>query len=376
MKKSRFTESQIVAILKEADAGMKVAEVCRKHGISQPTYYNWKSKYGGLGVAELKRIKELEGEHAKLKRMYADLAMENDALRNLIGKKALRPAQRRDCAAWLVHEKDLPVKRACRAVSLSRASWYRPPSNRLQADKEVVEALNQLVCRHGRWGFWKCFHWLRQQGHPWNHKRVWRVYKSMGLNLPRRTKRRLPARVKQPLEAPAVAGRQWSMDFMHDTLYHGKRFRTLNIIDEGVREALAIEVDTSLPAARVIRVLEQLKESRPLPKQIRVDNGPELVSARLLAWCERHQVTLHHIQPGKPTQNAYIERFNRSYRREVLDAHLFESLSQVRELTHQWMISYNEERPHQSLGNLPPTVFRQQLNKQSKRQTSPFQLST
>lgn len=113
------------------------------------------------------------------------------------------------------------------------------------------------------------------------------------------------------------------MDFMHDTLYCGKRFRTLNIIDEGVREALAIEVDTSLPALRVIRVLEQLKESYPLPEQIRVDNGPELISSKLVAWCEMNRIRLHHIQPGKPTQNAYIERFNRTMRREVLDAHLF-----------------------------------------------------
>lgn len=148
----------------------------------------------------------------------------------------------------------------------------------------------------------------------------------MGLNLPRRAKKRLPARVKEPLDAPPHPNAYWSMDFMHDTLYHGKRFRTLNILDEGVREALAIEVDTSLPAERVIRVLEQLKDSRPLPRQIRVDNGPELISSKLVAWCERHQINLHHIQPGKPTQNAYIERFNRTYLREVLDAYLFGSL--------------------------------------------------
>jgi putative transposase len=151
------------------------------------------------------------------------------------------------------------------------------------------------------------------------------------------------------------------MDFMHDTLYCGKRFRTLNIIDEGVREALAIEVDTSLPAERVIRVLEQLKDSHPLPEQIRVDNGPELISSKLVAWCERHNIRLHHIQPGKPTQNAYIERFNRSLRREVLNAHLFSSLSEVREIIHHWLISYNEERPHSSLGNLPPNAYKQQL---------------
>ena len=216
---------------------------------------------------------------------------------------------------------------------------------------------------------------MRLKGETWNHKRVWRVYRTMKLNLPRRAKRRLPARVREPLNAPPHADLQWSMDFMHDTLYHGKRFRTLNVIDEGVREALAIEVDTSLPAERVIRVLEQLKESRPLPRQIRVDNGPELISAKLIAWCDNHQIRLHHIQPGKPMQNGYIERFNKSFRNEVLAANLFGSLSEVREAVHLWMTEYNEERPHKSLGNLPPSLYRQQLKQTKSTPNSNFQMS-
>lgn len=248
-------------------------------------------------------------------------------------------------------------------MGLSRSGWYRGPASRAERDEPVISRLNEVIGKHGRWGFRKCYHWLRQHGETWNHKRVLRVYRAMNLNLPRRAKRRLPARLRQPLIVPSASGRMWSMDFMHDTLYCGKRFRTLNIIDEGVREALAIEVDTSLPAERVIRVLEQLKDSHPLPEQIRVDNGPELISSNLEAWCERHGIRLHHIQPGKPTQNAYIERFNRSLRREVLNAHLFANLSEVREIIHDWMISYNEERPHASLGNLPPKIYKQQLTK-------------
>lgn len=199
----------------------------------------------------------------------------------------------------------------------------------------------------------------------------------MKLNLPRRAKRRLPARIKQPLEVPPLPDQVWSIDFMHDTLWCGKRFRTLNVFDEGVREVLAIEVDSSLPADRVIRVLDQLRESRPLPVQIRVDNGPELVSSKLVAWCEINHVKLHHIQPGKPTQNAYIERFNRTFRTEVLNAHVFNSLSQVRELVHQWMTAYNEERPHSALGNLPPRLFSQQITptKPSPAKNSSFEMS-
>ena len=232
----------------------------------------------------------------------------------------------------------------------------------MERDQEVIAPLQEVVTKHNRWGFWKCYHWMRFRGYEHNHKKVWRVYKSLGLNLPRRKKKRIPQRVKQPLAVLQVPDKLWSMDFMSDSLYHGKRFRTLNIIDEGVREALAIEVDTSLPTDRVIRVLDQLKESRPLPEQIRVDNGPEFISSKLVAWCEKHQIKLHYIQPGKPTQNAYIERFNRSMRREVLDAHLFGSLTDVRSIVHDWMTSYNEERPHEALGNIPPSVYRRSLN--------------
>lgn len=239
----------------------------------------------------------------------------------------------------------------------------------------MIDRLNEIIGKRSRWGFWKCYDWMRFKGDKWNHKRVYRVYRAMGLNLPRRTKKRLPARVKEPLDAPPEADRMWSMDFMHDTLFHGKRFRTLNILDEGVRELLAIEVDTSLPAERVVRVLEQLKDSRKLPDQIRVDNGPELISVKLIDWCDRNQVRLHHIQPGKPTQNAYIERFNRTFRNEVLDAYLFNSLSEVRDYVHHWMIDYNEERPHDSLGKVPPTIYRQNLTKPNPARNSRLEMS-
>ena len=150
----------------------------------------------------------------------------------------------------------------------------------------MVDVLNQIVAKHGRWGFGLCFSWMRNNGYLWNHKRVWRVYKDMRLNLPRRTKRRLPKLPRQPLIAPTQKNITWALDFMHDTLYYGKPFRTLNIIDESNREILAIEIDTSLPAGRVIRTLEQLGEIYGLPQAIRLDNGPELRSAVMTEWCE------------------------------------------------------------------------------------------
>ena len=173
---------------------------------------------------------------------------------------------------YLVGEEKLPITRACGCVGLSRAAYYRKPMDRLLKDAPVVDVLNQIVAKHGRWGFGLCFSWMRNNGYLWNHKRVWRVYKDMRLNLPRRTKRRLPKLPKQPLIAPTEKNITWALDFMHDTLYYSKPFRTLNIIDESNREILAIEIDTSLPSGRVIRTLEQLGEIYGLPQAIRLDN--------------------------------------------------------------------------------------------------------
>ena len=145
---------------------------------------------------------------------------------------------------------------------------------------------------------------------------------------------------------------------MSDALMCGRRFRTFNVMDDFNREALAIEIDLNLPAPRVVRVLDRIAEQRGYPEKIRLDNGPELTSVALADWAEQHDVTLDFIQPGKPTQNSFVERFNRTYRTEVLDLYLFSSLSDVRDITESWIRKYNEERPHQSLGKLTPAEYR------------------
>jgi putative transposase len=269
------------------------------------------------------------------------------------------PAEKRAAAVVLVKEWHLPVLRACSCAGLSRSAYYRRPTDKLTKDAPVIDALNGIVARHGRWGFGLCFDWLRNHDYPWNHKRVWRVYQEMGLNMPRRGKQRLPRRIKQPLIAPLAPNLIWSLDFMHDTLYGGRPFRTLNVMDESNREALTIEIDFSLPAGRVIRVLEQLGEIHGLPQAIRLDNGPEFRAAVFTEWCKQQRIELKYIQPGKPQQNAFIERFNRTYRHEVLNAYLFDDLDMAREITEGWIKSYNEERPHRALGKLPPHSYRQ-----------------
>ena len=259
----------------------------------------------------------------------------------------------------------LPVQRACQAVGLSRATYYRPVVDWAQRDAAVMEALTMLGATKPRWGFWKYVDRLRNTGHRWNHKRLWRVYCQLQLNLPRRTKKRLLTRPAQPLVVLPHPNAVWALDFMSDTLYGGRRFRTLNILDEGVREVLAIEVDTSLPAARVLRVLDQVTAWRGQPQAIGLDNGPEFLADRFASWCADRGVALRYIQPGQPNQNAFIERFNRTYRHEVLDAYVFESLDQVREISAQWMQEYNEERPHDALARVPPATYRAQITASS-----------
>src|SRR5690348_13157812 len=245
------------------------------------------------------------------------------------------------------------------------------PSTR--RDAMVIAALTDVVARYPRWGFWKCFDRMRQEGQRWNHKHVHRVYCALRLNLPRRTTRRVPRRMRQPLAAPAQLNLTWAIDFMTDTLYDRRRVRLLTMIDEGNREGLEIAMGLSLPSRRVTRELDELVAVHGCPSAIRVDNGPEFLSQVFVDWCAAHGVAIHYIQPGKPDQNAYIERFNRSYRTEVLNAHLFESIAELRAATDAWLRVYNGERPHDSLGRVPPLTF---LPRPSSAGQSPHQLST
>lgn len=180
------------------------------------------------------------------------------------------------------------------------------------------------------------------------------MYTALKLNIRRRAKKRLPARVKQELFQPSQANQVWSIDFMHDSLWDGRSYRLLNIIDDYNRQVLAIEADTSLPVLRLLGVLQRLKEVHGLPQMIRVDNGPEFISHKLDHWCKENKVQLTFIQPGKPTQNAYIERMNGSLRRELLNAYIFKTIDEVREKTEEWMLDYNTNRPHKSLNYKTP----------------------
>lgn len=254
----------------------------------------------------------------------------------------------------LVQEK-LSVRQACKIVHISRSLILY--QKKQKDDSSLIDALHELVTKHPSIGFWKCYYRLRRRGFACNHKRLYRVYTMLHLNVRRRAKRRLPQRIKDPLCLPEGLNQSWSMDFVCDSLADGRRFRILNIIDDYNRESLAVEIDTSLPSQRVIRVLEKLVGTREKPKQIRVDNGPEFISDRLQSWCAERSIELKFIHPGKPVQNAFVERNNGSLRKELLDAYLFFTLAEVRAMAEEWRMDYNGSRPHQALGFVPPLEY-------------------
>ena len=253
-----------------------------------------------------------------------------------------------------VNRFEVSIRFACLCLGVSE-TCYRYEARLSSENQQIADWLLRLTATHKRWGFGLCFLYLRNvKGFRWNHKRVYRIYRELELNLRIKPKRRLKRDYPGELDVPKAVNQVWSMDFMCDQLSNGKTFRTFNVMDDYNREGLGIEVDVSLPSARVTRALDQIIEWRGKPASLRCDNGPEYLSQTLVEWANRHRITLLYIQPGKPTQNAYIERFNRTARHEWLDMHQFESIAHAQDLATKWLWQYNNERPNMAIGGIPP----------------------
>lgn len=266
----------------------------------------------------------------------------------------VKPSQRREMAKHTVQEKNVSIRLACIAFVISE-TCYRYQAKLSSENAEIADWLIRLTHNQRNWGFGLCFLYLRNvKGFGWNHKRVYRIYCELELNLRIKPKKRLIRSKPVPLAQPLSINQSWSMDFMHDQLSDGRSFRTFNVIDDFNREGLCIEVDFSLPSERVIRALDQVIEWRGKPLSIRCDNGPEYISTTIIAWAEKRQISLEHIQPGKPQQNAYVERYNRTVRYEWLAQYLFDSIEDVQEYATHWLWSYNNERPNMGIGGITP----------------------
>jgi putative transposase len=253
-----------------------------------------------------------------------------------------------------IEEKGLSIRAACGLFKISE-TCFRYVSKLQSENTQIAHWLIALCNSHRKWGFGLCFLYLRNvKGFTWNHKRVYRIYRDLELNFRIQPKRRLIREKPKALEIPVHCNLSWSIDFMHDQLEDGRSFRLLNIIDDHNREGLGVEIDFSLPADRVIRALDQIMEWRGKPRQIRCDNGPEFISEKIQSWAKRQGIILLYIQPGHPEQNAYIERYNRTMREELLNQYLFESLGEVQDQATEWLWQYNHNRPHMGNGGVTP----------------------
>lgn len=237
---------------------------------------------------------------------------------------------------------------------MSRSMYYYAHK---KDDNAIISKLMGLAERYPTRGFQTYYGKIRLEGIVWNRKRVLRVYRNINLKLRTKRKRRIPSRIKEKLQVPGSINDTWSIDFMSDSLANGRRFRVLNVIDDYNRESLINEAFYSIPGVRLVQQLKELITSRSKPKRIRTDNGPEFLSKVFTDFCAENGIELQYIQPGKPAQNAYIERLNRTFREDVLDAYLFGSITEVNAIAYEWQIEYNSNHPHKALNGLSPWLY-------------------
>ncbi|MAK97850.1 MAG: IS3 family transposase [Citromicrobium sp.] len=352
MKRSRFSEEQIIAVLKEQEAGMPTAEVCRRHGISSATFYKWKSKFGGLEVSDARRLRTLEQENSRLKKLLAEAMLDNVVLKDLAFKKMVTPGAKREAVAHAREQHGLSERRACSLVGVSRRVIRYEPTR--PDDGALRQRLRELAAERRRFGYRRLGYLLAREGITPNHKKLLRIYREEGLRVRRRGGRKRALGTRRPMVLPDGPNQRWSLDFVSDSLICGRRFRILCVVDDFSRECLALVADTSLSGARVARELTNLLGQRGKPHTVVSDNGTELTSSAILRWSQERRVEWHYIAPGKPMQNGFVESFNGRLRDECLNETLFTSLAHARFVLAAWRHDYNTVRPHSKLGGKTP----------------------
>ncbi|PHQ73743.1 IS3 family transposase [Marinobacter salarius] len=354
--KKRFSDEQIISILKEAEAGLAVKELCRKYNISDATFYTWRKKFGGMEVSEARRLKTVEDENARLKKLLAESLLDNEALKAALNRKLLTVENKREAVRAMQEQTPISQRRACFLVGLSRASFhYR--STVAAGDSALSERISELAHERRRFGYRRVHQLLRREGIDVNHKKVYRLYREAGLAVPKRKRRKGIAMERQPLVLPEAPNQTWSMDFVMDSLACGRRIKCLTIVDDFTKECLDIPVANGISGDQVARTLDAITAFRGYPQAVRTDQGPEFTSKALDQWAYDNRVELKLIQPGKPTQNGFIESFNGRFRDECLNEHWFRDLAHAREIISNWRRDYNENRPHSALSYQTPLEF-------------------
>ncbi|AUC56478.1 MULTISPECIES: IS3 family transposase [Rhodobacterales] len=358
MRKSRFTEAQIIGMIKEQEAGMPTAELCRRHGLSPSTFYKLKAKYGGMEVSEAARLKALEDENTKLKRLLADTMLDNVVLKDLFGKELTTLTKRREAALRAMRDHDISQRRACRLVGVDPKTVRRerPPDC-----PEIRKEMQEIAGKRRRFGYRRIGVLLERKGMIMNHKKLYRLYREEGLSVKRRRGRKRARGTRTPMPEAARPNARWSLDFLSDSFGASRKFRILAVIDDCCRENLCLMADTSISGARVARELDALVRVYGKPGCIVSDNGTEFTSRAILKWADQNDVPWHYIDPGKPQQNAFIESFNGSLRDELLNEEIFDTLNDARRKLALWRYDYNAVRPHSSLGNQTPLQARRAL---------------
>ncbi|WP_416365316.1 IS3 family transposase [Sphingobium sp. JS3065] len=356
MKASKFTDAQKAFVIKQGEEGTPVAEVCRKAGISQATYFNWKKKYAGLLPTEMRRLRELEEENGRLKKIVADLTLDREMLQDIVPPKALRPDRKRELVGGMLADWGVSIRRACKVLPFDTSSYHYKSR---RTDPAAIKKRIKAICEtHVRYGYRRVYYILRREGWVVNAKKVYRLYRELGLQLRNKTpKRRVKAKLRED-RAPAVRHNDvWAMDFVHDQLATGRKLRILTVVDTFSRFSPVIDARFSYRGEDVVATLDRTCRKMGYPKTIRVDNGSEFVSRDMDLWAYQRGVTLDFSRPGKPTDNAFIEAFNSKLRSECVNTHWFLSLEDACEKLDRWRRHYNEERPHSAIGNIPPIML-------------------
>ncbi|MCO5088766.1 MAG: IS3 family transposase [Methylobacteriaceae bacterium] len=361
MPRKRHKPEEIVAKLRQVDVlvsqGHAVADAVRSIGVTEVTYYRWRQEFGGLKSDQVKRLKDLEAENARLRRAVSDLTLDKMILAEAAKGKLLSPARRRACIDHVRSELRVSERRVCRVLGQHRSTQRRTPSGRDDEERLTADIV-ELARQYGRYGYRKIAELLRSTaGWAVNDKRVERIWRREGLKVPAKQPKRgrlwlndgscIRLRAERPNHV-------WSYDFVEDRTHEGRKYRMLNIVDEFTHECLAIRIARKLKSTDVIDVLSDLFILRGVPGHVRSDNGPEFVAKAVQEWIATVGAKTAYIAPGSPWENGFIESFNARLRDELLDGELFYSLKEARIVIESWRRHYNTVRPHESLGYKPP----------------------